>query len=86
MDTKIFKAIKESSNGSLKTILALLVGVGIAWGTLKSQVNDLRADADEQTTYIRQIDQRLSRIEGRLGLEPTPFKFPLSPLGIQNKQ
>ena len=86
-ETKMFKAIKESSgNGWMKTAIAVLVGGAVAWGTLRSQVNDLRNEANDNKVYLRQIDQRLSRIEGALKIEIMPFSSSPSPLGIQNKK
>ena len=72
-ETKVFKAIRASTNGSMKTVVALLVGAGIAWGAMRTQVSTLNADSiqnkKEHAEYredIGDISDRLSRIEGKL--------------------
>lgn len=73
-------------NGELKSIIipiiSLVVGAAIVYGTMKESVNVLKRDSQENKMYVRQIDQRLSRIEGALNLNVKTFNKPS--LGIQN--
>lgn len=73
-------------NGDIKSIIipiiSLLVGAAVVYGTMKESVNVLKTEVADNRIYVRQIDQRLSRIEGALKIEIQKFN---SPLGIQNK-
>ena len=72
-------------NGNIKSIviptISMLIGAAVVYGTMKESVSVLKAEAAENRVYVRQIDQRLSRIEGALNLETRKFN---KPLGIQN--
>ena len=73
-ETKMFKAIKDvAPNGSMKYVVTLLLGAAVTWGVMKTQVSTLNADSvqnkREHAEYreaIKDIGERLSRIEGRL--------------------
>ena len=75
-------------NGDIKSIVvpivSLLVGAAIVYGTMKESVNVLKRDSQDNKMYVRQIDQRLSRIEGALKLNVQMFDH--NPLGIQHKE
>lgn len=75
-------------NGDIKSIVipiaSLLVGAAIIYGTMKESVNILKRDSQSNKVYVRQIDQRLSRIEGALNLKLQLFDS--NPLGIQHKE
>ncbi len=75
-------------NGDIKSIVlpivSLLVGAAIVYGTMKESVNVLKRDSQDNKMYVRQIDQRLSRIEGALNLNVHTFEH--NPLGVQNKE
>ena len=64
---------------------SILFGVAVAYGVLKTQLSSTTAKAKENDRYIRQIDQRLSRIEGALGLSVQPFIIQPPRLGIQRE-
>lgn len=51
---------------SLLTMLGVIFGFGVAW----AQLDDVRKKQDAYTENLQRIDQRLSRIEGHLGVAP----------------
>jgi len=61
---------------------SLLVGVGIAYGVLKTQIDNHSKSIEKQIEINMQINTRLSFIEGALSIQKRPFKQ--LPLGIQN--
>ncbi len=66
----------------LKPIIPLLLGAAVVYGTLKQKVDTLTETSNRNTEIVRQINTRLSFIEGALSIKERPFKK--QPLGIQN--
>ena len=75
-------------NGEVKAIVlplaSMLLGAGVTYGIVSERVAHLSQDAITTAAYVRQIDQRLSRIEGALNIKVSSFNAPK--LGIQNKE
>lgn len=81
-------------NGEIRAwlfpLVGMAIGAAVVWGTTKEQISELKRDGVAHTqvhvlndSVIRQIDQRLSFIEGALSITERPFSEPK--LGIQNK-
>lgn len=63
-------------------VASLLIGVGIAYGVIKTQIDNHSTAIERQIEINMQINTRLSFIEGALSIKERPFKQ--RPLGIQN--
>lgn len=83
--------LSDETRVPLKWVLALLAGatgslggfvaIGVWAGGVESRANTTEATVtklEEKVEVIHQIDKRLSRIEGALGLPPKKFEDPSS--------
>jgi len=76
----------ETKKNLLNYIMPLLSGLlaaGITYGALSEKVKTLTDVSNDNVLLVRQIDRRLSYIEGALNIKERPFKK--LPFGIQNE-
>jgi len=58
--------------GIVLIVLGMFLGAGIAWGCMYTTVEGNAARITKAEARYASIDQRLSRIEGKLGIEARP--------------
>lgn len=58
----------EGSENLVRSIVALALTVGGAWGVMRYQVQDLREDARVCQTNRQHVGERLGSIEGKLDI------------------